>query len=175
MKKSLFLWQLAGFVAVSVAGVLLHFLYDWTNESVLIAPFSAVDESTFQHIKLFFFPAAIFAIIESRVIGDKYHSFLCKKLSGILKGIITIPVLYYTYTGILGKNIDWLNITIFFIATAIAFFSEYKALRQNKRCIIGDSLALIFLIFLALLFIIFTFFPPYIPLFQDPLTKLYGI
>ncbi len=31
MKRSLILWQSGGFVAVSLLGVLLHFLYDWTN------------------------------------------------------------------------------------------------------------------------------------------------
>ena len=66
MKQDLFLWQFSGFSLSSLGGTLLHFLYDWTNESILIAPFSGVNESTWEHMKLLFFPLFLFALIQSR-------------------------------------------------------------------------------------------------------------
>ena len=59
MKRRLWRWQLAGFIFTAVLGVLLHFLYDWTNESLVVALFSAVNESTFEHMKLLFFPGVL--------------------------------------------------------------------------------------------------------------------
>ena len=63
MKNSFFKWQLIGFVTTVICGVLLHFLYEWSGESIWVAPISAVNESTWEHMKLLFIPMFIFAII----------------------------------------------------------------------------------------------------------------
>jgi hypothetical protein len=52
MKKSIWIWQLWGFAVASLGGTILHFLYEWLGEAVLIAPFSGVNESTWEHMKL---------------------------------------------------------------------------------------------------------------------------
>ncbi|MBR6796465.1 MAG: hypothetical protein IKM53_03835 [Clostridia bacterium] len=75
MKKSVFIWQLVGFTFTSVFGTLLHFLYDLTGGSLFAAPFSAVNESTWEHMKLVFFPMLIFAIIENHFLGKERKDF----------------------------------------------------------------------------------------------------
>ena len=60
MKNNLKLWQFGGFVFTSVLGTLLHFAYEWSGNLPLLAPFTAVNESIFEHIKLLYFPALIF-------------------------------------------------------------------------------------------------------------------
>ena len=62
MKRSLLLWQVFGLTFSAVLGTLLHFLYDWTDLEFL-KPISAINESTFEHMKILFFPMLIFAII----------------------------------------------------------------------------------------------------------------
>lgn len=52
MKKSIPYWQAAGFIFTAILGTLLHFLFDWTNGSVIAALFSAVNESIWEHMKL---------------------------------------------------------------------------------------------------------------------------
>ena len=54
MKERSILWQAAGFAVVTFGGTILHFLYDWTGESILVSPFSGVNESTWEHMKLLF-------------------------------------------------------------------------------------------------------------------------
>ena len=108
------LWQAAGFSLATLGGTLLHFLYDWTNQSVLVAPVSGVNESTWEHIKLFFFPALAFGIIQSFFFKTNEY-FWQIKLYGILVGIIAIPVIFYVYNGAIGKSPDCLNISIFYI------------------------------------------------------------
>lgn len=71
MKRNLSLWQLAGFAFTSIGGTLLHFLYDLTGQSVVAAPFSAVNESTWEHMKLLFFPMFVFALVQSRFFGER--------------------------------------------------------------------------------------------------------
>ena len=52
MKNKVFFWQFIGFLFTSVAGILLHFAYDWSNQSPFIASFAAVNESIWEHMML---------------------------------------------------------------------------------------------------------------------------
>lgn len=175
MRKQLYKWQILSFVFTSVVGTLLHFLYDLSGQSIITAPFSAVNESTWEHMKLLFIPMFIIAIIQSFYIGKDYESYWCIKLMGTLLGLIIIPVLFYTYTGIFGVSVDWFNIAIFFISAASAYVYETRMFSQEKECLISSKVAFFILCLLALAFIVFTFVQPKIPLFQDPTTFTYGI
>ncbi len=174
MKKSLSFWQFAGFVFTGVLGTLLHFLYDWTDIT-FIALFSAVNESIWEHMKILFFPMLIFAVFESRYFAKEYENFWCAKLIGILVGITIIPVMYYTYTGALGVSADWFNIVIFYIAAAVAYIIETQLMKSDKNFCKSPKMAIIVLCIVAVVFVIFTFVPPEIPLFEDPITKTYGL
>lgn len=175
MKRSLKLWQIGGFVFTGLAGVLLHFLYDWTNQSIIVAPFSAVNESTWEHMKLLFFPMFLFALIEYKFIGKDYENFWCTKLIGTITGLLLIPIIYYAYTGVLGVNADWFNIVIFFIAAGTAYYLENLLLKNETNFCKSSFVAFIILCLIAVLFIVMTFVQPKIPLFQDITTGNYGI
>ncbi|MBQ9097395.1 MAG: hypothetical protein IJY55_03280 [Clostridia bacterium] len=171
MKKSLNLWQIAGFIFTGVAGVLLHFLFDWTRGSILVAPFSAVNESIWEHMKLLFFPMFLFAIIENRYFKE---DFWCTKLIGIVTGTVLVPILYYLINGIFGPVLDWVNIAIFFVSVAIAYVLETKLFETSIKCTYTCA-ALTILCLIALIFAVLTFVPLRIPLFSDPVTGGYGI
>ncbi len=174
MKKSLSFWQFAGFVFTGIMGTLLHFLYNWTDTTV-VALFSAVNESIWEHMKILFFPLFFFALFESRYLAKEYPNFWASKLIGIMAALMLIPTSYYTYTGALGVKADWFNILIFFIAAAVSFIIETRIMKNQKGICISAVAAIIILCAVAVLFFIFTFAPPEIPLFQDPLTKTYGL
>ncbi len=174
MKKSIPFWQMAGFIFTAILGTLLHFLFDWTGGSVIAALFSAVNESIWEHMKLLFYPVFLFAMAEYRAWGREYPQFWCVKLAGILLGLTLIPVVYYTYTGLLGVEADWFNIAIFFIAAAVAFWAETKLFEKESACPLGSVPALILICLIAVLFTVLTFAPPRIPFFRDPITGTYG-
>ena len=173
MKRSVGIWEFFGFALTSLLGTLLHFLYDFTGESVLAAPFSGVNESTFEHMKLLFWPMLLFCIIQSFFFRDR-EDFWCIKLRGTLIGLCLIPVLFYTYNGVIGRSPDWINITIFFISAAIAYLYEARRLKgEVKGCRRGFAIFLFCAI--AAAFVIFTFNTPKIGIFKDPITGTYGI
>ncbi len=174
MKRNLSLLQFAGFAFTSLFGTILHFLYDWTNKSIHIAPFSGVNESTWEHMKLLYFPIFIFALIQSRYFKD-YKNFWCVKLLGIITGLSLIPILFYTYNGAVGRSPDWLNIAIFFISAAVAFYVETRLFKNCSPECYRPRLSFSILCIIGILFIIFTFQTPEIPFFQDPLTGTYGL
>ena len=174
MKRSIGLWQLIGFGVTSLGGTLLHFLYDWLGNAPWIAPFSGVNESTWEHMKLLFWPMFIYAIVQSFFFRDR-EDFWCVKLRGILLGLILIPVIFYTYNGVIGKSPDFINITIFFVSAAIAYIYETRLFKDERlRCRLPKA-AIAVLCVIALLFVVFTFKTPTINIFKDPITGDYGI
>lgn len=174
MKQISSLWQAAGFALTTLGGTLLHFLYDWTGRSILSAPFSGVNESTWEHLKLLYWPLFLFALAERLFIRDR-KNYWRVKLAQILLGLILIPVLFYTYHGVLGKSPDWVNVAIFYITAALIFLFEWWAFRQNRLPCSRPLLALAAICQIGVLFVVFTFKAPQLPLFQDPLTGGYGI
>ncbi len=174
MKQNIGLWQFFGFAAVSFLGTLLHFLYDWTH-SVTAALFSGVNESTWEHMKLLFFPMLLFAIAQSFFFRKEYENFRCIKLKGTLLGLLMIPVLFYTLNGVFGKTTDFINIAIFFVAAAISFIYETRLFHRGSIPCKYEKAALLVLCLIAVAFWVFTFMPPKIPLFQDPLDGTYGL
>lgn len=174
MKRSVDLWQLWGFGVTALGGTLLHFLYDWFGNPTWIAPFSGVNESTWEHMKLLFWPMFLFAAIQSRFLRQQ-TDFWCIKLRGTLLGLVLIPVIFYTYNGAIGHSPDWINIAIFFICAAVAYLYEVRLFRANKGVCKHPKLALSLLCAIAFLFVIFTFQTPKLSIFKDPLTGTYGI
>lgn len=174
MNKSINLWQLMGFAVTSLGGTVLHFLYDWLGQAVWAAPFSGVNESTWEHMKLLFWPMFTYAIVQSFFFRDR-NDFWCVKLRGILLGLILVPVIFYTYNGIIGKSPDFINIAIFFISAAISYIYEAHLFNTEKTSCKSPKIALAVLCVTSLLFVIFTFATPEIDIFKDPLSATYGI
>ena len=174
MKRSIGLWQLWGFAVTSLGGTLLHFLYDWLGHSVWVAPFSGVNESTWEHMKLLFWPMLFFAVIESLFFKDR-ADFRCVKLKGILLGLSLIPIIFYTYNGVIGKSPDFINIAIFFITAAVSYIYEARQFNKEYTACRNPKIAVALLAVIAAAFLLFTFKTPEIGIFKDPITGGYGI
>ena len=175
MEKTLRRLQWGGFLFTALAGTLLHFLYDWSGENALIGAISAVNESVWEHMKLLFFPMLFAALVQRPILSGEYPVFWCVKLIGFAAGLFLIPALYYTYTGALGMELTWVDISIFYVAAAAVYLLETYLLRaSHRRGCSFSRLAGILLAALAFLFLLWTFFPPQLPLFRDPLTLGYG-
>ena len=168
------LWQLAGFALSTLGGTLLHFLYDWTGGNILISPFSGVNESTWEHMKLLFWPLFLFALIQ-RPFFKEQENYWCVKLAEILLGLALIPVLFNTYNGVFGKSPDWINIAIFYITALLVFLFEWWMFKKDLLPCKYPRLAFATIVLIGALIVVFTFVPPQIPLFQDPLTGTYGV
>lgn len=174
MKRSIVLWQLMGFAVTSLGGTLLHFVYNGLGEAIWVAPFSGVNESTWEHMKLLFWPMFIFAIVQSFFFQDR-ADFWCVKCKGILLGLVLIPALFYTYNGVIGSSPDWINIAIFFLSAAVAYIYETRQFNNSTAACKKPKRAIALLCLIAALFVVFTFATPEIGIFKDPLTGMYGI
>ncbi len=168
MQKSF--WFLAAFCIIS--GVLLHFAFDWSNGSALVALFAPVNESIWEHEKLLFFPFTIGAYVLARRHNVPMWAFSC--MLSLLVGLIFIPCAYYTYTGAFGVQADWFNIIIFVTAVLITTLLYARIVKTSRPLAFPPALGELVLFLLFLLFITFTFMTPQLPLFQDPTDGSYG-
>jgi len=165
--KKIFKFQIFSIIFTSILGTLIHFTYEWSNNNQFVGLFSAINESTWEHLKLIYFPMLITTIIGYFYLGKEVPNFLCAKSIGIVLSMLFTVIFFYTYSGILGKNIDFINILTFYIAVFIGEYIASKIMLSNFVC--NDKIALFILIILLLCFIIFTFHPPKIGLFKEPI------
>ncbi|MEG1657429.1 MAG: DUF6512 family protein [Oscillibacter sp.] len=176
MRKQTLVWNLAGFLWTVAAGTALHFVFAWSGESSFAAGFSAVNESTWEHMKLLFFPMFLFSMVELCVQGRNYSNFTAVRALSTALGVALIPVLFYTYTGICGGHRLWADIAVFVLAALGAFSLDFYLLRRgtfSARWMQVAGLAALWA--LAFLFVYFTFHPPLLPLWRDPVTLGYGL
>ena len=156
-------------------GSFLHFTFNLANKFWLIGAFSAVNESTWEHLKLAVVPAILWAVLESKVFNLKAPNFLFAKAMGIYLMPILIVVFFYGYKAILGTHNLFLDIFIFFLAVIIGQIVSYRIMMLPEFSRNFNTFSLLLLIILLLVFIVFTFYPPHIFLFQDSISGQYGI
>ena len=165
MHRSSRLWQWIGFALVTFGGTILHFIYDWTGQNPWAAPFSGINESTWEHMKLLYWPLFLYSLLQYPFFRG-ISNYWCVKLTQILMGLLLIPVIYYTYNGAFGKSPDWVNIAIFYVTCALIFLFERWAFKNDFPQFKRPYSPFIGTCAIGILFIVFTFYPPQLPLFQ---------
>ncbi len=165
--KRLNIFMVVGAIFVSILGTLLHFVYDWSKENAFVGLFVPINESTWEHMKLVFFPMLMFSFYINRALKKEYPCIDSAMALGTLTGTLLIPVLFYTYSGVLGYNISIVDISTFFISVIAAFFVVYKT---TLSCSVNSRKEFLNILLFAftVLFIVFSIFPPDIALFRSP-------
>lgn len=156
-----------GIFIVIVFGTLWHFVYELTGKNFIIGLFFPVSESIWEHMKLCFFPMSLYALYMNKKLKKQYPCITSALLLGILTGTFSIPVIFYTYSGILGFQSLFLDMTTFIVSVLLAFLTAYKLSSSNKLASYQTLLKALILI-LLLCFLVFSYYPPSIGLFTDP-------
>ena len=168
-------WEVAGLLFVLVLGNLLHFVYDWTGGNDVAAAFAATNESTWEHMKLLAVPWIVWSLMEWLALRKGQDNVPAARAAGLLLGLALIPVVFYTYRGILGQNIDWVNILIFQLAVLLAFTVSRTFQAKGRLC--GrrwQAVGLAILLAVWALFVVWTYRAPQLAIFKDPITGMTG-
>ena len=179
MKNKLLIWEIGGFFFIGLVGAALHFTFEMSNfSSVEVAYFSAVNESTWEHLKMVFFPGLVFALIQYTYVRDVVNNYIIAKVAGLLIMPLVITVGWYIYAPILGRSYYPADLLLFYLAVFIGQLISYRLLSrpQVEKKFTQAALVIFFILFAA--FSTFTFFPPNIFLFEHldlKDTGLYGI
>ncbi len=167
-------YAIIGTVFVLITGSIAHFLYGWTENNHIVGLFTPVNESIWEHMKLLFFPMLIYSLIMIFKFRRKYPHITSALSFGIVTGALLIPLFYYAYTHILGKNVFILDISAFILSVVIAFWLSYKLTLSRRLESYTFLLALLACILFAC-FAVFTYHPPDAAIFQDPANSKNGM
>jgi len=174
MKKSARKWELIGIIFIVILGGILHFAFEWSGEWRPLALIAAVNEGVWEHLKLGFWPALIYFLIEYGYISKSTSNFLIAKAIGIYLIPITITALFYLYTAFV-EDMLVADLIIFVLAIVIGQLSSYKMLTTRTWPSWMNGLGLALLILLTIAFSTLTYYAPHLPIFKDPITGSYGI
>ncbi|MDE6025974.1 MAG: hypothetical protein K2G45_11030 [Lachnospiraceae bacterium] len=168
--KHLKRYTIIGIFFVLITGTLAHFLYDWTGNNHIVGFFTSINESTWEHMKLLFFPMLIYSIFLILKFRKAYPCIASSLCFGILTGTLLIPIFFYAYTSILGKDIFILDIGTFILSVIIAFWLSYKLTLlcklESYTFLLGYLVCIVFIAFVLL-----TYHPPKGRLFSADVSK----
>ena len=165
---------LIGFIFISIVGTLLHFTYELSNHNKYVALFSAVNESTWEHIKIALTPYFVWSLVDLYLYGNLNNYFFAK-LVGVLSIVIIIPIIFYTYQIFTKKPILFIDIITFYVTIFLGQYFSYLSLNMNDVSHFINYLSIILLTIIFGIYITATIMPIKNFLFKDPLTNKYGI
>lgn len=168
-------WEAAGAAFIIIAGSALHFVFAWSGGWRPIAWLAAVNESTWEHFKLGFWPALLFALVESRFMRGRVDNFWTGKTACVWTMPVLIGGVFYGYKAALGRHYLWADILLFVAAAVVGQALSYRLLTAPPLSRPWRRLALFGLGLLLLAFALFTYFPPEMVLFIDPRSGQAGI
>lgn len=160
-------YMIIGAVFVLIAGTLAHFLYEWSGKNYIVGLVTPVNESIWEHMKLVFFPMLLYGLFMIFRFKEDYPCITSAFCLGILAGTLLIPLLFYTYTSILGKDFFILDIGTFIVSVLVAFLLFYR-LTRSCRLEPYTFLLCVLVCILFVCFVIFTYSPPDAGIFQVP-------
>lgn len=158
----------AGILFTAVLGTLTHFCYQWSGENPLLALVVPVSESTWEHMKMLFFPMLLWSLLESALLRKKYPDLFWADAAGILTGLLLIPAIFYTYSGILGRTWMIADILLFYVSILAGFLVRSRLARRRNRPGISRWILLGALLAFLAAFFLFTWNPPAFGIFRIP-------
>ncbi len=172
--RKILLFHIWGVIFTIFLGSFLHFVYELSSFYKPVAIIGAVNESTWEHLKIAFWPAFIFTIIEYFIYGKNQKNFYFAKVKEIYIIPFLIIIFFYGYT-IFTEHSLFLDIFIFVLAIIIGYMVSYKILVWKKDFSKYKVLSIVLILIAVILFSLLSYFPLENFLFLDPVTNSYGI
>lgn len=175
-KKLLRKWSIIGVFITFILASGWHFLYSDLLQKGITAAIAPVNESPWEHSKLFFIPAILVYVLIYFIVGRKFPNFVFSYAITLVIMPAMMLLLFYAYQLVIPDSLA-ADIVLTFIIIAVGQLIAYK-LTVSKLKLSGTGFNIVSaLIVLGLLavFITFTFSPPHWTPFQDPNDMHFGI
>ena len=169
-------WEIIGIVIIISFGTTLHFWFEWTDYWRPMALIAAVNESTWEHFKMAFWPSLIFALIEYPFLRKEVNNYFVAKFAGLFAMPVITVILFYGYTSLTGTHMLWADVIVFMLSViggqwvSLAILTKTKQLQPSAR-----NFAIAGLAIMVLAFSLLSYYPLKNFLFAHPGTGEYGI
>jgi hypothetical protein len=160
-------WRsLVSAIVVISAGSLLHFAWEWSGRRTVVAVFAATNESTWEHLKLAFWPALALTPIQRKIYGSFPGWLPATAIRCVLPSFV-IVALFYGYNALIGSHHLAADLTIFAVAIFAGEFLGHAVLTHEFHSKSRIS-AFCLLVLATVLFSTLTFRSPNSFLFHEP-------
>ena len=167
--------EAVGVAVIYSAAVLLHFIYQLSGGGTLAVIFGAVNESVWEHVKIFTEAYCGYALLQLLWLRVPFKRYLVGKCCGLYVLMAGMIGFFYLYTSFTGEAILWVDIVSSAVTVAAAQLCSYLVATKWSGAQEYFAPALLLIMLYYLMFFSFTVFPPRIGLFRDPITGGYGI
>ncbi len=165
-------WHIYGFFFTVIMGTVIHYGMVRPKKLSLLRAMCPINESMWENLKLLFFPAVLFSIIEYCVVGRYYLSFIPARACGIIFAMLFWVLLFYAFTPLLTRFYVSCGVFMFFASAASCFLLSWRLLEMLTVGGLFAKLAcLLLLAALGFLLVRFSFHPRTSPLFLDSAGK----
>lgn len=170
-KLKLGLWEAGCVVWICVAGALLHFAFELSEFWTPLALIAAVNESAWEHSKMYFWPGLLYALIQFTYTRDIANNYWLGKALALAITPVSIFATYYGYMAMIDITGDkaslpvMLGIMVF--GVSLGQFVSYRVLMSAPVRPAMRRYALPAYAALIGMYSSFTFFPPKVFLFEN--------
>ena len=162
--------NIIAFIIISILGTVGHFIYEWTGDNQFIGYLFPTNESVWEHLKLIFLPFVIYSVIEYLFTKEKPDNYFPAVAIGIFNAIFIIVAIYYIAKGVIGYDVEFINIGSYYVGVLVGLCKRNKILSSKKFTSKGANIFFIIsLIVLGVLFAVFTNNPPSLAIFTPPM------
>ena len=154
-----------------IIGIILHFAYEFSGKNILVALFSAVNNSIWNHIKIIIFSIYIVSLVKMYITQKREKNLWTALFFKIITAIIAMLMLYNLYIFLFMVHNLIVDICIFYIAITLASIAQKVILNKvNVSPVVEDVYKYINLA-LIILTIIFSIYPLNLNVFRDILNN----
>ena len=161
--------EIIGFFFTIIFGTLSHFFYNWSGKNQIIGYFCPINESTWEHLKMLIVPILLYSLFEYFIVRQEYKNFIQVKSLSIIIAMCFISSCFFTYSAILGTNLIYLDIFVYFLGVFSSFLFSYYALSNSRFfSLSAKKLGISILILLIFSLFAFTYSAPNKGIFSIP-------
>jgi len=168
-------WKLTGMVTVVVAGSLMHSIYPWSGETRWLGFLFPVNESVWEHLKMGYYALFLYALVAYPFLHRKVHNFWFAKLVGVFVLNVTVVLVFYTYTALIGRSIVLIDILSYVLGAMLSQQLIHRIYLEKVLFRYAGIVGIGGMLIIGLMFAWFTLHPPFKSIFRDGRNGSYGI
>ena len=174
--NKLLAWEIVAALFILLFGSSLHFAFELSNFWYPVAPFAAVNESIWEHLKMVFWPGLLFfavqyAFLKNDACAEQFWT--AKALCLVLMPLL-IAAGWYAMVAVTGEHYFVFDIALFVGAIIAGQLLSYAVLSGKIGADPRPRFAFLAIFLLALAFTVFSFYPPRLSLFEHSTLKNTG-
>jgi hypothetical protein len=170
-RGKLLCWEIGCIVWIAMAGSLLHFAFELSEYWRPMAVMAAVNESAWEHTKMYFWPGLLFALVQYTYTRKLANNYWFGKVVALALTPLLILVVYFSYLAYVDfsgiKPSLPVMLTIMITGIAAGQLASWRILCARPLHGITNSQVAAGYAVLVLAFSSLTYFPPRVFVFEN--------